>query len=259
MTAGLLLVSFGTTVSTAREALVTATTAAYHKAFPERVIAHAFTSTIVRRRVFEQTGIQLDDVRDAVMKLHEAGVTDLAVQSLHVIPGIEFEQLKQALAPLEPSFSRVVVGQPLLTSFADYQVVTNWLGQLSDDGEPMSGVVMMGHGTEHQAFTAYACLDHMLQTTKTYMGAVESYPGLEQVINALKRDHVTTVTLRPFMMVAGHHVAEDMLGEMPASWRSQLTAAGIHVTPLTTGLATEPVILEQFIAHTRRALEVAHD
>lgn len=47
----------------------------------------------------------------------------------------------------------------------------------------------MGHGASHHAFAAYACLDHMMavQGFPARVGAVESYPEVDIVINELSR------------------------------------------------------------------------
>ncbi len=51
----------------------------------------------------------------------------------------------------------------------------------------------MGHGASHHAFAAYACLDHMMavQGFPARVGAVESYPEVDIVINELSRQGVT--------------------------------------------------------------------
>jgi len=44
----------------------------------------------------------------------------------------------------------------------------------------------------------------------------------EETLEAVKKSAADTVVLMPFLFVAGEHVANDILGDEPDSWKSGL-------------------------------------
>ncbi len=120
-------------------------------------------------------------------------------------------------------------------------------------------VVFMGHGASHHAFAAYACLDHMM-TAKGFparVGAVESYPEVDILIDSLRRQGVKGVHLMPLMLVAGDHAINDMASDEEDSWKTLFNAAGITATPWLNGLGENPAVRAMFVAHLRQALSLA--
>jgi len=61
-----------------------------------------------------------------------------------------------------------------------------------------------------------------LPTPAGLLGTVEGKPAKEEAIEAVKKANPASVVLMPFMFVAGEHVANDILGDAPESWKSEL-------------------------------------
>ncbi|VEC16360.1 cobalt chelatase CbiK [Citrobacter portucalensis] len=120
-------------------------------------------------------------------------------------------------------------------------------------------VVFMGHGASHHAFAAYACLDHMMtaQRFPARVGAVESYPEVDVLIESLSQEGVAAVHLMPLMLVAGDHAINDMASDEDDSWKTLFNAAGIPATPWLSGLGENPAVRAMFVAHLQQALNVA--
>ncbi|ANZ61170.1 sirohydrochlorin cobaltochelatase [Secundilactobacillus paracollinoides] len=250
----LLIVSFGTTYPQTRHETIEATENAFQMAFPDAEVFRAFTSKIVVSRIKQNEDITIDSPQEAIAKISAAGFDTLYVQSLHLIPGIEYHQVEDAVRASASHFKRVVIGRPLLNDFADYQAIVHFLKQIGSPLAADEAVLFMGHGTANSAFTAYACLDHMLMDSQHYMGAVESYPDIQFEIGRLKAAGTKKVRLQPFMLVAGNHAHNDMASDAPDSWQSQLQRAGIQVTPVQKGMGAYPEIQQQFVAHLKRQL-----
>ncbi|GEK27883.1 sirohydrochlorin cobaltochelatase [Furfurilactobacillus siliginis] len=250
----LLLVSFGTTYKESRDLINAAFTKSYQDAFPDVAVFIAYTSKIVRKRILAKEGIQYDDVNEAIERIIAAGFDKLVVQSLHIIPGKEFQLMIKELSTLTGKFDSVTIGRPLLDEFDDFRGVVKQLTKMGQDHSKQA-LVFMGHGTSDHSFTTYACLDHMLQDTNVYMGAVESYPDLEIVIEELNRQDVKDVVLKPFMIVSGNHVHNDMASQQKDSWYSRLQAAVFNVETDLGSLGMVPSIRQAFIEHTRQALD----
>ncbi len=248
----ILTVSFGTTFPETCEKTIGATETQIQQAFPEADIFRAFTSTVVISRIQKREGVHIATPAEAMKQLAERGYEDVTVASLHLIPGIEYDRLVTAVSAYEGQFKSLTISQPLLTVADDFRQAVQFIRaryQLA----PNQGALFMGHGTAANAFTTYACLDHMLMGSGYYLGAVESYPDVQFEINRMKQDGIRKVILQPFMMVAGNHAHNDMASDDPKSWRSQVERAGIEAAPKLIGLGEYPEIREKFVKKVSEA------
>lgn len=251
----ILAVSFGTTFPETREKTIGAIEKALGKSFSDYDVFRAFTSKIVRKRIAVKENINIDDPAAALQKLADKGYEEVYVQSLHIIPGIEYGIVKQVVADYKDKFKKIAYTQPLLDSFEDFQNLVNFLKKQSADLPSGQAMLWMGHGTSRSVFTTYACLDHMLAGTKSYVGAVESYPHIDGEIKFLKRDQISKVVLQPMMIVAGNHAHNDMASDDSHSWKSILKAQGIEAQPVLKGLGEYPEIQQMFVKKLQMAMK----
>lgn len=251
----ILAVSFGTTYKETRAKTIDATVSAIAQAFPDYVVRQAFTSTVVIKRINEQEGLHIDTPAEALQKLASAGFKEVYVQSLHFLPGIEYELLEKIVAEHQTDFEILKVTQPLLVNFADFEQITEFLQAPGLKLKPNEAILWMGHGSSHSSFTTYACLDHMLEGTPSYVGAVESYPDIQRAIAKLNADGVKRVCLHPLMLVAGNHAHNDMASTEPDSWKSLLEQNQMMVEPILKGLGEYPQIQTMFINKLQRLVE----
>ncbi len=256
MKKALLVVSFGTSYAETRKNNIEACEQQLASVYPDRKLFRAFTSGMIIRKLRQRDGIHIDTPYDALTWLHHAGYHDVAVQCLHIIKGEEYEKVQHDVEKFRPRFQRIVLGAPLLSHFNDYlQLMRGLRHQLPRLAENEC-VVFMGHGTNHPAFSAYACLDHLMSHSgfPARVGAVESYPELPLIINALKAQKIHKVYLMPLMLVAGDHAINDMASNEEGSWKSQLEKEGIVAIPWLQGLGENPMIRQMFVDHLAVAL-----
>lgn len=251
----ILAVSFGTTYPETREKTLGATEKAIARAFPDYDVFRAFTSKIVRKRIEKKEGLVINDVSTALHQLAKQGYEKVYVQSLHIIPGIEYRLVEDAVAKYKNDFKLIKITQPLLTAFADFQQLVAFLKMQSEYLPTGKAILWMGHGTAHSAFTTYACLDHMLMGTKSYVGAVESYPDINDEIIRLKHAKVEKVYMQPLMMVAGNHAHNDMAADTADSWKSILKDNGIMAQPVLKGMGEYPEIQKMFITKLKATMK----
>lgn len=256
----ILAVSFGTSHRDALEENITPIEADLAAAFPERTLRRAFTSGMILRCLADREGLCIDDVPRALERLAGEGCTDVVLQPTHIMNGDEFDKLCAQAEPFRAKFARMTFGRPLLTTLEDYRDLTAALTEILPEAEADTAHVFMGHGTEHYANAAYCQLEYMLHDggrTDAVLGTVEGYPGLEEVFRRLgERETVQKVVLHPLMVVAGDHAKNDLAGDEPESWKSQLTARGYQVSCELKGLGEYPQIRVLFVRH---ALEAAED
>ncbi|MFZ1872611.1 MAG: sirohydrochlorin cobaltochelatase [Chania sp.] len=256
MKKALLVISFGTSYASTREKNIETCEQQLAAGCGDRHLFRAFTSEMIIRKLRQRDGLLIDNPQQALQRLAEAGYQDVAIQSLHIINGDEYEKVASEVRANRHRFWRLVLGKPLLSSFADYQQL---LLALQGQMPPLAAderVVFMGHGTGHHAFAAYACLDHLMaaQRFPALVGAVESYPEVDGLIARLQQQRVRKVHLMPLMLVAGDHAINDMASADPGSWGSQMAAAGIATQCWLQGLGENPLIRQMFAEHLHAAL-----
>ena len=234
-----LAVSFGTSHRDTLEKNIAAIEAELAAAFPERTVRRAFTSGMILRKLAGE-GTHIDNVPQALERLLAEGCTDVVVQPTHVMNGEEYHKL---LTQAEPYRARLALGRALMEALPAQRADT--------------AVLYMGHGSEHQANSAYALMEyafHDLGRKDVVIGTVEGYPGFGEALRRLKeRPQVRRVELRPLMTVAGDHAKNDLAGDEEDSWRRRLEAEGYETACVLTGLGEYPAVRALFVEHARQA------
>lgn len=256
MKKALLVVSFGTSYPDTCEKNIVACERELAASCPDRDLFRAFTSGMIIRKLKQRDGIEIDTPLQALQKLADLGYQDVAIQSLHIINGDEYEKIVREVQSMRPLFVRLALGAPLLSSHDDYVRLMQALRQQMPPLGANETVVFMGHGASHHAFAAYACLDHMMTARRfpARVGAVESYPEVDILIDSLRQQGVVGVHLMPLMLVAGDHAINDMASDEEDSWKTLFNAAGIPATPWLNGLGENPAVRAMFVTHLQQAL-----
>ncbi|HEM6393175.1 sirohydrochlorin cobaltochelatase [Streptococcus suis] len=255
MTKAILLVSFGTTHPETRQKTIGACEQAIKEAFPQYAVYQAYTSTVVLRRIKENEGLEIPTVRQALEQMKDEGIREVYIQPLHIIAGGEFGKILNQSKEFQSYFDVIKVGQPLLHSERDYQQVKDILMEHYGQFGEKTATVLMGHGSQHNAFVAYAALDHMLVGSPVYLGCVESYPPVEQIEETLQSQGIEEVHLAPFMLVAGEHATNDMMSDDEDSWKTYFSQRGYKVTPHLIGLGEYAAIQDMYIQHLQEIID----
>ena len=247
----IVLVASGT--ATAATAVYDRIEAECRRRLPGHPVHWAYSSRAIRRRMREKTGEAPPTPGKILDQLSRAGYRRVVVQSLHLICGIEFHHLvwQAARSPLE-----VHLGLPLLAHPQDFDAVLDWVDGIRPtmDGEAL---VLVGHGTDHPAWMAYALLAQSLTARfghQVMLGQVKGEPTPSAIAKRLITSKYQRVQVRPFMLVAGAHFMQDISGRQPTSWQSQLEEHGLTVLPQAEGLGNHPATSSLFCRHIRDAL-----
>ena len=253
----LLAVSFGTSYEDTLEKNIAAIERDLAAAFPERTLRRAFTSGMILRRWKRERGVEMDDVPAALERLAGEGYTDILLQPTHVMNGEEYHKLADQAEEFRGRFDKLTVGVPLLTAAEDYLDLGRALMEILPSRSEERAVLYMGHGSEHQANSAYALMEyafHDLGRDDVIVGTVEGYPNFDAAIRRLKeRPQVKEVELRPLMTVAGDHAKNDLAGEEEDSWKNVLEGMGYRTSCVLAGLGEYPQVRAMFVEHARQA------
>lgn len=255
----LMVVSFGTSYNDNRRLTIGAIEDALEKAFPGYSVRRAFTSQIIIDHVKSRDNIAIDNVGEALARGEKSGVKNLVIQPTHLMNGLEYTDLVNEAAEYSDAFEQVAVGEPLLTSDADFKAVIKAITEATaqyDDGE--TAICFMGHGTEAESNQVYKKMQDMLKEAgynNYYIGTVEAEPGLEDVLAAVQENAYKKVVLEPLMIVAGDHANNDMAGDEEGSWKTAFEGAGYEVTCILRGLGELEGIQQLFAEHAQAAID----
>lgn len=250
---GLLVVSFGTSYAQTCQKNIEVLENALATAMPDRKLYRAWTSGMIIRKIAKRDGIAIDTVPQALERMMRMGYNDILVQPTHILNGIENDIMLAQIEAVCGNFASVRVGDPLLTTEQDIVMMANLVGKAYVDREADTALVLMGHGSEHEANSVYTALDQAFVEQgyeNVHVGTVEAHPDLQDIAKLLaEKEEITKVILAPFMIVAGDHATNDMAGDDEDSWKTVLSQAGYEVTCMVQGLGELSGVADLFVAH----------
>ncbi|MFA4902781.1 MAG: sirohydrochlorin cobaltochelatase [Desulfobaccales bacterium] len=254
----IVLVAFGT--STAAFETYNHFETEVKKRFPDHEIRWAFTSQKIRHKLAQEKGQKLNDLPTTLRSLKAAGYSKAAIQSLHIVPGEEWEKKVVEECRKIPDL-KVALGKPLLSSKQDQEQVLQALAQTFPKDLTHNAVVLVAHGSPSPEGTAaYLAFERLLRANypnqNVFLGTVEGKPTKEETLEAVKKTSAVTVVLRPFMFVAGEHAANDILGDEPESWKSELLKQRAYrIEGITQGLGYQDGVVAIYLAHLSQAMK----
>ena len=258
----MVVMSFGTTYKDTRVKTIDATVDAIKAAHPNTKVITAFTSHIIRDRIQQKEGITYPTPEEALAELKKDGYTRVALASLDVIPGMEYNYDAAVYNLYKNDFKKMTLGTSLMY----------WMGQENQTDQVIEtlkavqsqfpklgkedGLLIMAHGTPDPSNAYYSVIQdriHTLGMKNVFVYTVEGTPNLEQVIPQLKLHGIKHVTMMPFMMVAGDHANNDMAGDEPDSHKSILEKEGFKVDTYLHGLGENQNIRNLFVERANEA------
>jgi sirohydrochlorin cobaltochelatase len=272
-TPAIVLVAYGSLDAEARATYRNIRTV-YKRDFPGSKVVIALTSDFIRRKLAKGEGVYVHSPLTALAELQDEGHTNVVVQSLHVAPGSEFHEVASLVIALRSvrgkfGFRNLEMGLPLLASGRDFdatsEALTPEFDRITVGGEVKNSlrdpeetaVVLMGHGTDHPADSAYSRMAKVLERDhkNCFLGTIDGFPGLEEALEGVRAAGVAKVRLMPFLMVAGGHAKKEMAGDDPKSWKSAFEKSGFEVELHLRGMGENPMVVEVFIEHSKKAIE----
>jgi len=283
----IVLAMFGTTVKSGLQDLL-AIRSTVEEAFPQTPVKMAFTSNQIRRiwhRRAEDSAylaahpevphdiLHVQGILATIANLQDRGFGRLVVQPTHIAPAEEFHDLAayvrglrsiRTMKPRWQPFQAIGLGRPLLGSYnlqhayaEDIRIAAQALATDAELARSQdAALVYMGHGNHYfpsgGLYLEFAArMRELYPEVLTLIGTVEGFPTLDDVLVSLRQHQVRRVLLKPFLIVAGDHATNDLVGEDGDSWQSILTREGFEVRAEVKGLG--PQVASIFVAHVTDA------
>ena len=259
----LLVISFGTSYNDNREKTIGAIEGLLAESFPAWEVRRAFTSKMIIKKLKERDGESVDYIDAALQRLADDGFDTVVVQPTHIMNGTEYDFVAGFVEQFRDRFRCIRMGKPLLTSQEDYdKVVEAICVGIVEPAKEMAGpdaaVVLMGHGTEHFANSAYSQLQLALWLSgldDVFVTTVEGFPDFYDTMALMKGAGIRNVVLQPFMIVAGDHANNDMAGDEEDSLKSVMEHNGYKVFPVVKGLGEIPEFRQLFVDRVADAIK----
>ncbi len=197
-------------------------------------------------------------VSQSLSDLAGEGFTRVAVQSLHVIPGSEYQEVLRAARASRKSgeLELVSVGRPLLSSRDDVREVAGALLRTIPPLDPGHGVVVVAHGSAHPGRLRLEELLTMLEDRGQNLFTVTLESDRWRALpDQIQRRGLRKVWLLPLLLAPGRHLQRDILGPEPESLASMLSEREVDSEVLHQGMAAREEVASVWIDHLDAALE----
>jgi len=254
----ILLAAFGCALECAQQHFVQFEQLVRSK-YPDTDVRWAFTANRIRAKL-RQRGYACHSVAEALADMIDSGVRHVAVQSLHTVPGVEYDwTVQQAMGMLHPrkGLTDICIGHPLLHNPQDIsRAAQATLDYIPAGLGERDAVVLVGHGTYHIGQAFYLAFESALSRIipDVIVGTLLGDPGLLSVKERLERMNAKRAILIPFMSVPGHHVKVDIFGNSSHSWLHSLRDNGLEVLPVETGSLTHNGFRSLWLEHLDDAM-----
>ena len=202
----------------------------------------AYTSRGVRAKLAAR-GRPADDPAAALARLCADGFGRVAVQSLHMVQGMEYGELRAAVASsADPpgGLERVALGRPMLE---EPGLFPDMVAALLREDPPPEGegaaLLLVAHGSrEPAARAAYERAGAWCRRPgrRVLLGTLMPPLDLGGILERCRAGGIRRVGLVPFTVAAGVSAAAEIAGPGPDSWRTALEQAGIECLPHRRGL-----------------------
>jgi len=171
---------------------------------------HATQNMILSGDREKLRGMTTHSPDETLAQLQAQGWQQAVMQSLHVVPGQEFEKMRQS----KVKGMDIAVGAPLMNSDADIDAV---IDILAAEFQPDRLNIIVCHGNAKYAHfnEQNIALAKRLreQFSRVFVGSVEGEVELTAIDSVKKAVTDGKVHFIPLMMVAGDHILNDVLGD----------------------------------------------
>lgn len=234
--------------------------------YPDILIQSAFTSGHILKKLNEQ-GQSLPTVKQNLEKLAESGITHVVVQSLHVIPGTEFNNISRLMDRVERGeipLQKMVLGNPLLTGEREIDEVSDMILNMIEERNPeKEALILVAHGSKYSD-SGNALYDRFKQALESkdknaYLGKLNSKEEIVSISEKIKESGIKKAYMLPLLFGAGNHVKKDMAGDHDGAWKNIVASKGIKVITIPKGIGEFDIFAARWMDNLAKAIRELED
>ncbi|MCD4669264.1 MAG: sirohydrochlorin cobaltochelatase [Actinomycetia bacterium] len=251
----IVLAAFGSSYETGEKNL-SDNDKAMSERFPDTEIYWAFTAQGIidglkeaGKTTYFDREVPIKNLEEIYAQLIEEGKTNVMVQSLHSMVGAEFREV----VGTSTKGLNIKYSYPLTFYPENIQNAVNALaGEFGDPSD--TATILCAHGNEaHPENNSQLIeMDNYLRANfeNAYLACVEGPPGFEGVAEDIAASGVTKIKFVPFMLTYGDHITNDVMGDEPDSWKTQL---GLDAS-CADGMGANADIMEIYLKSIKHVL-----
>lgn len=249
--------SFGCSIKESRDKYIEPIEYEVKKNYKDIDCFRVFTSEIIRRKIKNVENIEIHNMKTCLQMLKENGYTHIFISATHIIPGLEYEKILNAVNEFKNDFEEIKVSRTFLDDNMGEIEVDVVKSYIKTDLQQDEAVVLVGHGTDHVSHKYYKQFEELLRRDihNLFIINVEGDTFMDDVINRLKEKNIRKIYLYPFMLVAGDHALNDIASDEENSIKSLLKQNGFDVEAFITGLGANKKALEMFVNRLKECIE----
>lgn len=241
--------SFGCSIKESRDKYIEPIENLIKKNFKDIDCFRVFTSEIIRKKIKREENIDINNMKSCLEMLKENNYTHIYVSSTHIIPGVEYEKILNAVLEYNGCFEKISVARTFLDDHMGEKEADVLKSYVRSDLNMHEAVVFVGHGSNHDSHRYYKQIEALLRNDipNLFIINVEGDTYMEEVINELKEKNIRNIYLYPFMLVAGDHALNDIASDEEGSIKKLLCEHGFDVQAFITGLGAHKKTSELFV------------
>ena len=258
MKKGIIIVSFGTSEILGLKQNIENINNKIKKEFKEEYeVLNAFTSKFIIKKLKEVSNIHVLNFTEALDKFYGQGIRELIVLPLYIMPGGQYEGVKEVLEGYKERFNSIKIARPLLSG--EKEDFKNIIVAMKDYLPKDKNIVLVGHGTKDKYHEFYKVLEdnfYEMGIKNIHVGTLEGYPTSYDLVKDLKEKNIKDIFIAPFLIVCGSHVNKDINGEENKnSWKNVFKDAGFNVTVSLKSLGEYEEILDLYVERIRTLIK----
>ena len=225
--------------------------------YPEYKILKAFTSDRIIEIIDSQYSVKMHSLETALLSLYKEGYKEIYIQSLHLVPGSEFEKIEGIVKRFSyiNYFDKLLLGKPILYEYNDeaeddydrlIEVLSKHFLKIKND----ESIIFLGHGGLNFYNVFYENFQSKLKKNgfnNAYVFTTKNYLELANINANFIVKNINKVYLVPFMIFAGGHVKKYMVGESSNSLKNILINNKIKVDTYLQGLGEDEDVRNIFL------------
>lgn len=217
----------------------------------EYLVLNAFSSKTLISILKKKEQISIFHTEEALEYLKLEGYTDIIVQPMQVMAGIEYTEIENIASSYKDDFKSIKIGKALLGYEKEelLKACDRVIKSIYNDIDKNKTTIIVGHGSKSLADEVYFVLEDRFEKLgykNIIVGTLEGKKSLESILIELKSKNIKSVDIMPFLLIPGNHMKKD-IELSDNSWKAKIGKENIKTQVKMKSLLEYEKIKEIYI------------